>query len=229
MNDLSSSTLPHLLLAEDDPVSAAFLLDAASSFPSQTTLVGSVQQALHACQQHTFALLLLDANLPDGSGEQLLLQLRSNGIHTPALAHTADASAETSLHLRDVGFMDVLHKPISSKQLHQQLARYLPRPLAPVWNDTDALRALGGQPAHMQLLRDLFLQELPKQQAHILNAATTGDAESIRSELHKLIASCGLVGASRLLDAMQALREDPLNSESLQHFHAIAKEMLQAT
>ena len=228
MNDFPDKVLPHVLLAEDDPVSAAFLLDAVSSFPAETTLVGSVQQAIHACQQNSFALLLLDANLPDGSSELLLQQLRNTGVHTPALAHTADTSAETAQRLRDAGFTDVLHKPIRLQQLHHQLERYLHRPLAPFWDDSEALRALGGQITHVQLLRSLFLEELPKQQTRILAAAQTSDGESIRSELHKLTASCGLVGASRLLDAVHALRDDPLDPRGLQRFHTVAKEMLHA-
>ncbi|MEN9311189.1 MAG: hypothetical protein RLY77_1314 [Pseudomonadota bacterium] len=212
MNQLPSPP-PHLLLVEDDPVSAAFLHTAATAFPATVVVAGTLAAAEQACIQQPFDLLLIDANLPDGRGDELLQRLRQRGIHTPALAHTAAATTASCATLQACGFIETLSKPIPVAGLHAALQRHLPAALQPpeLWNDATALAALGGNPDHVTALRALFLKELPDQQARIRDAANRGDAAAVRAELHKLSASCGFVGAAHLAQAVQALRADPLD------------------
>ena len=216
MNPLPT-TPSHLLLVEDDPVSAAFLHTATAAFPATVVVAGTLAEAEQACIQQPFDLLLIDANLPDGHGGELLQRLLQRGIHTPALAHTAAATAASCAALQACGFVEVLSKPISLASLHAALQRHLPaclqRPV--LWDDATALAALGGNPDHVTALRALFLQELPAQQARILDAAKRGDATTVRAELHKLSASCGFVGAAQLAQAVQALRADPLERTAI--------------
>lgn len=215
MNQLPS-TPPRLLLVEDDPVSAAFLHAAATAFPATVVVAGTLAEAEQACIQQPFDLLLIDANLPDGHGGELLQRLLQRGIHTPALAHTAAATAASCAALQACGFVEVLCKPIPLASLHAALQRHLPAGLQrPVlWDDATALAALGGNPEHVTALRALFLQELPAQQARILDAAKHGDATTVRAELHKLSASCGFVGAAQLAQSVQALRAAPLDTDA---------------
>ena len=72
--------LPRLLLVEDDPVSAVFLRDAAASLPAAVDVAGNLAEALAGAIARPHALYLIDANLPDGRGETLLLQLRERGL-----------------------------------------------------------------------------------------------------------------------------------------------------
>jgi len=67
-------------------------------------------------------------------------------------------------------------------------------------------------------MRDLFLGELPAVRMRIADAFARADADALRAELHKLQASCGFVGAARMLAAMIALREAPLSREAFARF-----------
>jgi DNA-binding response OmpR family regulator len=214
MNTASTSLHPAVLVVEDDPVSAAFLVDAATAFPAAVTHAGDIRSAIHACGQQTFALWLIDANLPDGRAETLLQQLRAQGHTTPALAHTAHADAPTCAQLRAAGFLEVLSKPMPVARLHTALQQHLaPADTAPpVWNDASAVAAVGGHLGHVTQLRSILLDELPGQQKRINAATALADSDAIRAELHKLTASCGFVGASALALAVQQLRAGPLDA-----------------
>lgn len=208
---------PRLLLVEDDPVNAAFLAGAAAALPADVVQAACLAEAEAACRTDTFDLLLFDANLPDGRGEDLLRALREAGIATVALAHTADLDPDQHARLRAAGFAEVLRKPLSVATLHAALRRALPAHIAvpPSWDDAAALAALGGQPAHVQALRAMFLAELPGQRLRIAEGITTGDLAAVRGELHRLVASCGFVGAARLGDAVRGLQVDPLDPVAL--------------
>ncbi|HWS77099.1 MAG TPA: response regulator [Thermomonas sp.] len=215
------TALPRLLLVEDDPVSAAFLREAASALPADVEVAANLVEALARAVARQHDLYLFDANLPDGRSETLLQQLRERGLPTPALAHTAACDAPVRERLLAAGFVDVLCKPLAVADLHDALRRHLglPAPTCgkqPNWDNDAALRALGGQQAHVEALRDLFLKELPGQHARITAAFRDGDDATIRAELHRLAASCGFVGAARLAEAVRNLQHAPLDAERVQ-------------
>ncbi len=228
MNHSPTHALPRLLLVEDDPVSAAFLAGACTALPALVVQAGRLAEAEAACRDAEFDLFLFDANLPDGRGEDLLRSLRDAGITTVALAHTADV--DTGLHARllAAGFATVLRKPLSVATLHAALRRWLPAAgtQCACWDDAAALAALGGQVAHVQALRGMFLDELPAQRRRIAMAVTNGDDAALHTELHKLVASCGFVGAARLGEAVQGMRAAPLNADALRGLEVAIEELL---
>lgn len=221
--------LPRLLLVEDDPVSATFLRDAALALPAHVDIAGSMSAALASAAPQAHDLLLIDAHLPDGDGPGLLHALHAAGIDAPALAHTASADADLQQRLLHAGFLDVLVKPLDVAGLHAALRRHLPSPSNRVrepaadWNDAGALAALG-EATHVDALRGLFLQELPAQRGRIALAA--GDESAIRTELHRLAASCGFVGAHRLGDAVRLLQADPRDADAMRAFLAAADALI---
>lgn len=206
---------PNILLVEDDPVSRAFLEAATTALPATVAVAGDAASARRLANATAFDLWLLDANLPDATGAELLSQLRGMGFATPALAHTATRDADTHAALREAGFVGVIAKPIDAASWQAALRRalriepgahvadatvdrYVERPL---WDDAAALAALNGNREHVAALRTLFLDELPGMRTRIVDADTRRDA------LHRLRASCGFVGAARLADAVQSLQE----------------------
>lgn len=225
MNPATAKRLPRLLLVEDDPVSTAFLRDAASALPADVQVARSLAEARRAIAETYFDLWLVDANLPDGLGESLL-DTATACARTPALAHTASNEAATRERLLAAGFIEVLCKPLGVAALHAALHRHLPMPshrvndaTLPDWNDAGALAALG-EVAHVDALRQLFRRELPAQLTRIVAAA--GDVATMHAELHRLSASCGFVGADRLRDAVRRLMANPADADAMQAFLAAA-------
>jgi len=230
MNTSPSNPVPRLLLVEDNPVSAAFLRDAASALPAEVHVAGSLAEARRAIDATQFDLWLVDAHLPDGPGENLLDAGR-DAPAAPALAHTAATEHAVRERLLSAGFRDVLCKPLGIGELHAALRRQLasatrveePRP---AWDDAAALRAIGGDHAHVASLRTLFRQELPGQRNRIKAAVIAGDGAAMRAELHRLVASCGFVGAARLAAVVRELQAAPLQPQALQRFDAAVEDLL---
>lgn len=209
---------PRLLLVEDDPISSLFMVAALEALPAQVDSADCMATALSLHGAHD--LWLLDANLPDGQGADLLGRLRSRFPGTPALAHTADDSPALHAQLQAAGFDAVLVKPLTAAKLQQAVRNQLGSSptsslrveegrdgfqLLPLWDQATALAALNGNQEHVATLRTMFLEELGRQHDGILLALRDGRHESARKILHQLKASSGFVGALRLNAAVAAL------------------------
>lgn len=213
----------HLLLVEDDPISRGFLTLALQAMPATVVDVAcDGAQARTLVGRTAHALWLLDANLPDIRGEALLAELRALRLGVPALCLTAEVDPQRLAHLQAQGFAEVAPKPLSIPALHAAVRRALAGvpdgAAAPVWDDAQALRALGDNAAAVQAMRALFVAELPAQAAAIAQAIGDADLPAARSVLHKLKASCGFVGCPRLLEAIAALANAPADPAALRRF-----------
>ena len=70
--------------------------------------------------------------------------------------------------------------------------------------------------------------ELPAQRDRILTACARHDASVVSAELHKLKASCGFVGALRLMETVQRLSDSPLDASRAEAFGHAANDTLAA-
>lgn len=236
-------TMPRLLLVEDDAVTAQFLTEALTALPAEVFHAGGARRARTLMQAiGGVDVWLLDANLPDGSGEDLLATLRAlHGTTTPAIALTADPTPARRQALLDAGFAEVLTKPLSSTMLHAALRHRLAGPRAgrriretppddagPCWLDDEAaLRAAGGRRESVDALRALFARELPLDQGRVREAFEAGRREALVEVLHRLKASCGFVGAAALLDAVNALAQAPGDASLLARFDLACRSTLE--
>lgn len=167
---------PRFLLVEDDIISRGFFKAALETLPADVDTADSLASALASAEPGAHDLWLIDVNLPDGNGAQLLRELRRSHPDTPALAHTADGDTSIHARLREAGFSDTLVKPLGRDQLLKAVRRALVNSPAGIfvaqapaavelavqdWDETAALAALNGQRNHLIALRELFLAELP--------------------------------------------------------------------
>lgn len=225
-----------LLLVEDDTTTQEFFRATLAALPGTVTVAGSLAQALQITADTRHALWLIDVNLPDGTGPQLLQQLRTRYPGVPALAHTANDTPALRQTLLHAGFAEVLIKPMPSHVLLTAVHTLLgtaPASLpsaeaAPVpdWDEGAAMLALNGQNAHVMALRELFIKELPDVHAAVSTALQQHDTSALRVQLHRLQASCGFVGASRLGRAVRQLHQAPESAMAQRQFEAAASALL---
>lgn len=233
---------PRILLVEDDPTSRVFLQAATESLPAQVETAGSVADALAIATCVSCALWLIDAQLPDGSGASLLRQLRGQGLHTPAIAHTASHERAAHEALLASGFAATIAKPLPTADWQAAIRQVLggrgplpperaapataDRGEAPAWDEAHALAALGGDAAHVSALRALFLAELPSTRDAVVSAALRGDVAGMCDQLHRLRAGCGFVGALRLQRAAEQLQAAPGSETALHGFLGAVQDIL---
>ncbi|HEX7989298.1 MAG TPA: response regulator [Stenotrophomonas sp.] len=236
MNTHHQGNLPRLLLVEDDMTSQGFFQFVLESLPAKVDIADSCASALRLAQTETYDLWLLDVNLPDGNGANLLRSLRNLHPQITALAHTADTSQEMQHTLQQAGFQETLVKPISRDALLKSVRRALAKSTAktddpvaeaaPDWDESAAMSALNGQQAHVRALRELFLSELPSTRDAVSHALEEHDDKTLHAQLHRLQASCGFVGASRLAFAVRQLNHDPASMQARQQFGSAVSALL---
>jgi len=224
----ATPTLPRILLVEDDTISQAYFRAVLEALPATVDAVTTQACAIAQGEARRHDLWLIDLTLPDGQGTDLLRRLQERWPQPPpALAHTADSDRSLRDRALQAGFRDVLIKPLATAELAGAVRNALIEAGGlPDWDNASAAIALNHNPANVQALRRLFLDELPDARDAVLNSAQRGDAGALRARLHRLQAGCGLVGARRLGAAVELLRRTPESRTALERFDHAARDLL---
>ena len=100
-----------VLIVDDDPAICKLLEKVMRSNDMEPMAVGSGQQALQALEEHTFDVILLDVNLGDMEGFDVLRTLREQGIKTPVIMVSGRNEDYDSLYGLSLGADDYVTKP----------------------------------------------------------------------------------------------------------------------
>ena len=119
-----------ILLIEDDAPLGRGICLALSSGEQEMTLCRTLAQGRQALVEGSFDLLILDVNLPDGSGLDLLTQLRAVS-RLPVLMLTANDLESDQVAGLELGADDYVTKPFSLAILRARVNRLLRRTLQP--------------------------------------------------------------------------------------------------
>ena len=117
--------LPSLLLVEDDPTLALELADFLRAEGYEVQVATGLQEAEQALQG-LFDLLVLDLNLPDGSGAELCLRLRPY-VRSGVVVCTGRSERDLRHTLLRGGADAFLVKPVDPEELSAVLASVLRR------------------------------------------------------------------------------------------------------
>ena len=114
-----------ILLVEDHGDTARVMHRLLSVEGHQVHSAADVATALRLAQEQPFDLLLSDLGLPDGSGLDLLHQLRAQGHTFPAIALSGFGRDQDIQQSRAAGFLTHLTKPVSLPKLADALAKVI--------------------------------------------------------------------------------------------------------
>lgn len=98
---------------------------------ARPTAVSSGADALDTIAKTPLDLVLLDLNLPDMEGWQVLEGLRQSKTELPVVILTSNASEVSRQRALSSGAIDYVVKPIAVRELAQLLARHLDPPDEP--------------------------------------------------------------------------------------------------
>lgn len=203
------ATSPRILVADDDPASRRFLLDAMIALGATVEACGDGTEAIEVATTTAFDLLLLDCRMPGAGAREVLARLQADSAAASraaiAVATTAELAPANRPQLLADGFADILLKPCQFDDLRRVL-RLAPAHLQslPVLDDAAALLA-SGDSRTMRALRQLLQQELVAVCGELEHLRLDGPA--FRDRLHRLRSSCGFCGASALAAQVAALEQ----------------------
>lgn len=135
----------HILLVEDDHHIGASLQQALDNQGYRCDWVQTLSTAKSALEMSQYHIAIFDWMLPDGSGVNLLKELRKKGSELPILMLTARTAITDKITGLDMGADDYITKPFDLDEL---LAR---------------VRALGRRqsvaPSRQQIIGDLYIDQ----------------------------------------------------------------------
>ena len=124
-----------VLLIEDEPEMAAALTSAFGRFDMLIDHVPTLAQAEAALASGVHDAILLDRQMPDGDGLDLIPKLRARGIGVPIIVLTARGEMADLVAGLDTGADDYVAKPFAVEELLARLRAVLRRP-GQVMSDT---------------------------------------------------------------------------------------------
>jgi len=129
----------------------------------------NLDAARHLIKQRPYHILLLDINLPDGSGYELCDWLRNEqGMDIPVLMLTARDTLDDKLKGFKSGTDDYLVKPFDFNELVMRIQALIKRSLGEVSNSQIKIHDLVLDPARQHLSRSGQTIELPPIQFKLL-------------------------------------------------------------
>lgn len=108
-----------VLLADDDPVLVKLLPRQLSSETIEISTTDKGQTVLDVLRKKDFDVILLDVNLPDMSGVEVLSKIRQNENAPEIIMLTADKSLETGIEAMRLGAYDYLTKPTAPEEVEE--------------------------------------------------------------------------------------------------------------
>ncbi|HEY5318204.1 MAG TPA: PAS domain S-box protein, partial [Solirubrobacteraceae bacterium] len=209
-----------VLYVEDNP-SNIRLVEAILAARPEVKLIVATQGslALELAREHRPALVLLDLNLPDMSGEEILRRIRADPrtAEIPVVITSADASPGKTEQLKRAGASDYLIKPFGIERFlamidgspaveEEEPAAVGESMSAPVVLDPGAIAALHelaskpnvGVSAISQLI-DTYLADALERCTRIELAIRVGDLADVKRQAHALGGASGWAGATEVL------------------------------
>ncbi|WP_413113002.1 aerobic respiration two-component sensor histidine kinase ArcB [Thaumasiovibrio sp. DFM-14] len=208
-----------ILMVEDIELNITVAKALLESLGHQVSVARNGNEALEYYQPEEFDLILLDIQLPDMTGFDIVKQWRlSCGYLPPVIALTANLMKDKHEYT-DNGMDDALSKPLNIKAINQVLHRYClteQRPqelesevrVAPDYEDIldlDMLESyvdiVGSQPVLDSIA--MFESLMPEYMAILDSNMTAKDQKGIASEAHKIKGAAGSIGLKQIQQIAQ--------------------------
>lgn len=116
-----------MLVVDDEPTVRTFLARVIERSNLEVVQASCVSEALALVATRGFLIALVDKNLPDGSGIEVMEALHQRDAQVPVVMMTAFLDAGSAVAAMRAGAVDVLSKPFEFRALRERLEGLLER------------------------------------------------------------------------------------------------------
>lgn len=116
---------PRILLVDDDPLILDSLRRLIEAQRYDVVTAGSGKEALGAVDKKQFDAILLDLNMPDMSGIDVLTSLQERGVETPVIVVSGDSAIDSAVNALRHGATDFIRKPYKPEELLRRISNTL--------------------------------------------------------------------------------------------------------
>lgn len=113
----------HILVADDDPVICKMVSIALIKEGYWVETAQDGEEALQRISRQKYAAVILDEKMPYLPGSDVIREIRSKGITTPAFLTSAEAYLEVRPRVEGLEFVDFFSKPLNLRDLKVALGR----------------------------------------------------------------------------------------------------------
>jgi two-component system, sensor histidine kinase and response regulator len=216
-------SIKRVLIADDSMVNQQVAANMVAKIGYQSDLVANGAEAIKAVENGSYALVLMDCQMPEVDGFEATKAIRALTFpkgEIPIIALTANALPEYAQKCFSAGMDDVIVKPVVLKDLRDAFQRWL------------AEEAEGGAPAEAAIDRsviqefysglppndpdtatfvngliDMFLEIVPGMIESILAAAGASNSREMGRFAHKLKGTSLNLGARQMVLTCEALEK----------------------
>ncbi len=191
----------NILIAEDHPDNLRFISRLLEHMGLHVFQASNGLQVLNIVAQQAVDLILLDIQMPQMDGLEVLQKLRSSGYTKPVIALTANAMAHEVRKYLDLGFDEHLKKPIERNSFIQCVAKYYQEPASAQASFADD----AVQTTSFEDLNLSFQQKLPMYEQKIGHYYAAQDWQSLQQLVHQIAGAASVFGHENLSNLAIAL------------------------
>jgi len=125
VRELPSLKGVRILIAEDNPINMMIAKAVLDKWEIKLTEAVNGKDGLEKYNDNDYDLLLLDLEMPEMDGFELLENIRQRNQHIPIIAFTAALFENMQAQLINRGFTDYVQKPFRPEDLHAKISRYV--------------------------------------------------------------------------------------------------------
>ncbi|MGE0823936.1 MAG: response regulator [Candidatus Binatia bacterium] len=235
----------HILVVEDNPINQRLAVLMLKKWGHSVVVANNGKDALTMLEKDTFALVLMDVQMPEMDGftatQAIRQQEEATGKHIPIIALTARAMHGDQERCLAAGMDTYLSKPLQAQQLSAAIERLCPsvstnqeekdrrglgeeqEPSEVIFDQETALAHVEGDHELLKEVVGLFLVESPELLAVIRDSIARGDGEMLQQAAHSVKGAVISFGAHAAREAALKLEEIGRTSDLTQAEFACAE------
>lgn len=148
----SANEAINILIVDDDDIILQLMVDILSSKNYLVDTAPSAEVAIEKISQANYSLILLDINLPEMDGNELLLYCKEHTPNSAVIIITGAPDINAAVNLMKEGALDYLSKPIETATLLERIKNALTK-RASIKIDPELAPILGNIPAEYSITK----------------------------------------------------------------------------